>query len=257
MSVLFPGNSTPTQWVGPTGIAYHGNFYVSTLGQFPVAPGSQSIYKLNPGGQLKTAASGLTAVVAVAFDSEGRMYTLETDTVPGFPGPGAAGTGAIVRINGDGMQTTIATGLTFPTAMTFGPDGNLYVSNVGFGVPVPGAGEIVRIDMSSAQSALVPSADSGARDGPFTVPAGAPPLTTTAPAPVSKAEGALPAGPSVFAAIGAAPGARVGSNLSTRAAHSTRTVAIKYPVSSLANAQFSNRAHRRQAVNDRARDLPS
>jgi sugar lactone lactonase YvrE len=175
MSVLFPGNSTPSQWVGPTGIAYHGNFYVSTLGQFPVTPGSDSIYKLNPGGQLKTAASGLTAVVAVAFDSEGRMYALETETVPGFPGPGAAGTGAIVRIDGGGTQKTIATGLTFPTAMTFGPDGNLYVSNVGFGVPVPGAGEIVRIDMSSAASAFVSAADSGARVGPFTVPAGAPP----------------------------------------------------------------------------------
>src|SRR5262249_32134855 len=31
------------------------------------------------------------------------------------------------------------------------PDGNLYVSNVGFGVPVPGAGQIVRIDTASAQ----------------------------------------------------------------------------------------------------------
>jgi hypothetical protein len=29
--------------------------------------------------------------------------------------------------------------------MTFGPDGALYVSNFGFGVPVPGAGQIVRI----------------------------------------------------------------------------------------------------------------
>ena len=153
MSVPFPGNTMPPQWVGPTGIAYHGNFYVGTLGQFPVTPGSESVYKLTPGGQLKTAASGLTAVLAVAFDSEGRMYALETDTVPGFPGPDAAGTGEVVRIDGDGTQTTIASGLTFPTAMTFGPDGNLYVSNVGFGVPVPGAGEIVRIDLPPAPSA--------------------------------------------------------------------------------------------------------
>ncbi len=73
------------------------------------------------------------------------MYALETDTVAGFPGPAAAGSGQVVRINGDGSLTTIASGLTFPTAMTFGPDGKLYVSNVGFGVPVPGAGGIVRI----------------------------------------------------------------------------------------------------------------
>jgi hypothetical protein len=32
MSVPFPGTIPPNDWVGPTGIAYHGNFYVGTLG---------------------------------------------------------------------------------------------------------------------------------------------------------------------------------------------------------------------------------
>jgi hypothetical protein len=35
----------------------------------------------------------------------------------------------------DRDQTVIASGLFLPTAMTFGPDGALYVSNVGFGAP--------------------------------------------------------------------------------------------------------------------------
>jgi hypothetical protein len=35
----------------------------------------------------------------------------------------------------------------FPTAMTAGPDDNLYVSNFGYGGP-PGAGQIVKIDLS-------------------------------------------------------------------------------------------------------------
>jgi len=39
----------------------------------------------------------------------------------------------------------IATGLTLPTGMTYGPDGNLYVSNVGFGPPPAGLGEVVKI----------------------------------------------------------------------------------------------------------------
>jgi hypothetical protein len=184
MSVPFPGNvpgnGTPTQWVGPTGIAYRGNFYLGTLGQFPVRPGTQSIYKIRPGGHLKTAASGLTAVLAVAFDSRGRMYALETDTVPGFPGPAAAGSGAVVRINRDGTLSTIASGLTFPSAMTFGPDGDLYVSNVGFGVPVPGAGEIVRIDLSRAPEALHRSTNRTA-GAPSTVLAAAPALASPPP----------------------------------------------------------------------------
>ena len=32
--------------------------------------------------------------------------------------------------------------------MTFGPDGALYVSNIGFGVPIPGAGQIVRVEVT-------------------------------------------------------------------------------------------------------------
>jgi hypothetical protein len=35
--------------------------------------------------------------------------------------------------------------LSLPTAMTFGPDGNLYVSNWGFGPPPIGAGQILKI----------------------------------------------------------------------------------------------------------------
>jgi hypothetical protein len=143
MSTLF----VPPAWQGPTAIAYHGNFYIGTLGTFPVRPGTQNMYKITPDGSIKATASGLTAVLGVAFDSRARMYALEADTVPGFPGPDAAGSGQVVRINGDGTLTTVASGLTFPAAMTFGPDGKLYVSNLGFGVPFPGAGQIVRITL--------------------------------------------------------------------------------------------------------------
>jgi hypothetical protein len=129
------------------GIAYHRNFYVGTLGTFPVRPGTQNLYKITSSGKVAVAASGLTSVLGFAFDRHGRLYALEADTVAGFPGPIAAGSGKVVRVN-DGALTTLASGLVFPTAMTFGPDGALYVSNVGFGVPTPGAGQIVRISRS-------------------------------------------------------------------------------------------------------------
>jgi sugar lactone lactonase YvrE len=70
------------------------------------------------------------------------MYVLESTTGNPFPTPG---TGMIVRVDHSGRKETIASGLSVPTAMTFGPDGNLYVSNVGFGAPPIGLGTILKI----------------------------------------------------------------------------------------------------------------
>jgi hypothetical protein len=131
----------------PTAIAYHGNFFFGNLGTFPIVPGTEVILKMTPSGQLKERASGLTTVLGVAFDSRGRLYVLESMTAPGFPGPSELGTGTIVRIDHSGKVETVATGFSFPTAMTFGPDGALYVSNVGFAGPVPGLGQIVRVEV--------------------------------------------------------------------------------------------------------------
>lgn len=139
----------PDNWQGATGITYHGNLYFGQLGPFPVVPGTQGIYKVTPSGQVQVMASGLTGVLGVAFDSMGHMYILETDTVAGFPGPSAAGTGQVVCVNEDGTLNTVASGLTFPTGMAFGPNGDLYVSNLGYGAP-PGAGQIVQIGTSGS-----------------------------------------------------------------------------------------------------------
>jgi hypothetical protein len=125
----------------PTAIAHHGNFYVGNLNTFPVVPGSSKIYKITPSGQISIFVEGLTTVLGVAFDNRHRMYVLETSTVAGPPTPG---TGKVVRVDRPSHQTEIASGLTFPTAMTFGPDSALYVSHMGFGFPA-GQGEILRI----------------------------------------------------------------------------------------------------------------
>jgi sugar lactone lactonase YvrE len=127
--------------VVPTAIAYHGNFYFGNLDTFPIQGGVSKVWKLTPSGELDVRVEGLDTVVGLQVDGRSRLYVLE-NTV-GFPGP-TPGAGRIVRIDPSGDQTVIADGLSVPTAMTFGPDGTLYVSNVGFGAP-PGAGEIVKV----------------------------------------------------------------------------------------------------------------
>jgi hypothetical protein len=134
----------------PTAVAMRDNdkFYVGNLDTFPVVPGSSKIFEISKDGHIKVAAEGVSAVTGVAFDSKHRMYVLEMSTSAGGPNPGD---GKVVRMNHpdggphDSDQTVIASGLTFPTAMTFGPDGALYVSNFGFGAPPDGEGQVLRI----------------------------------------------------------------------------------------------------------------
>ncbi len=125
----------------PTAVAYHGNFYIGNLNTFnPVVPGGSGIYKVTPSGQIQKSEGGLTAVLGVVFDNRDRMYVLEMTTAAAN-GP-VPGTGKVLRIQPSGQQEEIATGLVFPTGITIGPDGNLYVSNYGFG---PFVGEILKI----------------------------------------------------------------------------------------------------------------
>jgi hypothetical protein len=127
----------------PTALAFYaGNFYVGNLDTFPIKDGSSKIMKITPAGDLTTVYINLSDIVGLAFDTRGRLYVLENTTNNPFP---TAGTGQIVRVNGKNNYTPIATGLSLPTAMTFGPDGNLYVSNFGFGPPPVGAGQVLKV----------------------------------------------------------------------------------------------------------------
>lgn len=134
--------------VVPTVVAYHGNFYVSNLGQFdPDQLNTQSVYKITPSGQLQVVATGLSKVLGLAFDGRDRMYVLETSYSANDPGPEAF-TGRLIRILPNGKQQVLIDSggpLFFPTGMTFGPDGALYISNVGFGPPF---GHILKVEIT-------------------------------------------------------------------------------------------------------------
>ncbi len=138
------GHVVPTSMaVGPDG-----NFYVGDLTPVPFTDGAAKIFKITTDGNLSVFQTGLTTVLGVAFDNQGRLYALETTTgnlpKPPFMVPGS---GKVVRLSSAGSLETVASGLAFPTAMTFGPDGRLYVSNKGFGFK-EGEGEIIRVSVS-------------------------------------------------------------------------------------------------------------
>lgn len=124
----------------PTCIAHHkGNFYIGNLGTFPIMNESK-IYKVTPDGQVSVVASGFSTILGIAFDNHERMYVLENtvgaeDLTPGM--------GQVERIDQWGHREVLVWGLNLPTAMTFGPDGKLYISNWGIGAP--GMGEILQV----------------------------------------------------------------------------------------------------------------
>lgn len=135
----------------PTALAHHGTFYVSNLGTFdPDQLNMQSVFKITPSGHLRKIATGLSKVLGLAFDHRDRMYVLETSYSTTVPTP-TPYTGRLLRILPNGQQQVLIDSssnlLFFPTAMTFGPDGALYISNNGFGVPPIGLGQILRVEI--------------------------------------------------------------------------------------------------------------
>jgi hypothetical protein len=132
--------------VVPSAMTVHrGDFYVGNLGDFPAEPESK-VYRITPDGEISVVAEGLTTVLGVEFRGN-QLYVLETSAPVTSPGPPVLpGTGRVVRVTRSGALEPVVTGLTFPTAMTFGPGGDLYISNFGFGFP-PGSGQIVRVKL--------------------------------------------------------------------------------------------------------------
>ena len=122
-----------------------GDLYVGTLGRIVFGPGgpdlgasfAAGVYRLSRNGSAVQIASGLRAVLGLAFDEAHRLYVLQS---PIF----VPGTGSLVRLDPDGSIVPIVTGLTFPSALVRGPDRAFYISACGYHC-LPGQGEILRV----------------------------------------------------------------------------------------------------------------
>lgn len=135
----------------PTAVTeFEGDFYIGNLQTFPAVSGGSKVWRTrrNADQGLEVVATNLTAILGVATDKAGRGYALESfncvPNLPCVPGPFAAGTGRVIRQNLDGSRDVIATGLTFPSSIRFGPDGALYISNKSYNLPA-GSGEILKV----------------------------------------------------------------------------------------------------------------
>lgn len=128
----------------PTGIAVgpDDTYYVSEFTGFPYPQGKARISRVEADGHQIVYANGFTQLVDLAFDAQGNLYVLEHAIRSLWKNKPA---GSLIKISPEGTCENIVTGrsLFFPTALTLGPDGAIYVSNQG---SLPGQGQVLRID---------------------------------------------------------------------------------------------------------------
>lgn len=131
--------SAPLGHIVPTAAAWRdGRYYVGMLGGFPISVGSANLYQISAEGHVLDYWLGFTTILGVEVDKENRLYILEFSRKAGFPD---VGLGRVLRITG-GVVEEIITGLNVPTSLIVGPDGAIYVSDLG--AAPAGAGRILR-----------------------------------------------------------------------------------------------------------------
>lgn len=138
---FLPGPVTVGMAAGPDR-----NIYVAQFSNAPYLRGSGYINRVTPAGKVTRAVTGLTTPIDVAFAPDGTMYVLQfaarfNATKLRY----VERTGALFRIGRDGSKQPVVTGLMFPTALAFGPDGALYVSNFG-NEANDGEGQVLRVE---------------------------------------------------------------------------------------------------------------
>ena len=123
------GEPVPTDVeIGPDG-----HLYVSSLPGGPEAPGSGSVWRIDPTtGAMDQVATGLTSAVDLAIADDGTIYVAEMFA------------SRISKIVGGVPVEHVA--IDIPSAVEIGPDGYLYAANAPAVVGAPAPGSVVRID---------------------------------------------------------------------------------------------------------------
>jgi plastocyanin len=144
ISILAFWENSPVT-VGAT-VGPDGSIYVSQFSPAPYTPGSARIDKIALDGTVtEGVVTNLTTPIDVAFAPDGTMYVLRyaAEFSPEKKRYIAFG-GEVERVLEDGSIEPVVTNLVFPSAMTFGPDGALYVANYG-NEANNGEGQILRV----------------------------------------------------------------------------------------------------------------
>ncbi len=163
---ILESNSGEVLWVTPDGVvrrvadlsaehpvltgfalAPDGGVYVGDLTPAPHEDGTALIWHVAADGTVRDVWTGLTTVTGIAVAPDGTLYALEMATGNTFAGGMEPGTGKLVRQTGPAMADEVVTGLDYPIALDWGPDGALYVAFPAYGASDL-SGAIVRIDLA-------------------------------------------------------------------------------------------------------------
>lgn len=137
----------------PTAIATgpDGALYVGEFTGYPNPDNAARIFRFDSNGQLVVYADGFTQIIDLAFDNQGGLYVLEFASTS-LEFANSLPSGVLIYLSPNGDRKTIASdGLIFPTALTLGSDGDIYVSNRGY---FTGQGQVVRISVPEPTSTL-------------------------------------------------------------------------------------------------------
>jgi sugar lactone lactonase YvrE len=176
----------------PTTVAFDksGRAYAAFLSHAPFLVGSSRLERLTSGGSSEVLVPALTMVVDLEIGPDGMPYLLQhaAEFVTNPPPPkNLPNSGRVLRVGPNGLEEMVS-GLNFPTKMTFGPDGSLYVSNNAVGAPK--GGEILKLTLpaSGTPVTIAPAAQPSPAAGasPAAKPSGPAPAASPAAAPAAK-----------------------------------------------------------------------